>query len=204
MNSKGVSFSDNGGASLRATGFYHFELVYQGRCFMLRSPLVGDVAVLNEQTGQTLKALQESCSVSYEAYSSLNQWNKLGQSTKKVGKDLYVLLDINVYGFKNARTAVGQYLSSKQTYLQHPSYQDESTLYDNPHFLQIPGIMPDKETLDTRALEDEVVKEDGEKSRVSTQIKIDETVTAVFESLTRLNCLKGVEADSRVRTTLLP
>ena len=171
---------------------------------MLRSPSVGDVAVLNEQTGQTLKALQESCSVSYGAYSSVNQWTKLSQSSKKAGKDLYVLVDINVYGFKNARTAVGQYLSSKQTYLQHPGYQDESTLYDNPHFLQIPGVTPDKETLDAKALGDEVVNVDGESLRTSTQIKIDETVTAVFEFLTRLNFLKRVEADSRVRTTLLP
>ena len=171
---------------------------------MLRSPLVGDVAVLNEQTGQTLKTLQESCSISYKAYSSVHQWNKLSRSSKKAGKDLYVDIDINIYGFKDARTAVGQHLSSKQIYLQHPGYQDESTIYDNPHFLQIPGVTPDRDTLDAKALGDEVVKGDGEESRTSTQIRIDETVTAVFESLTRLNCLKRVEADSRVRTTLLP
>lgn len=173
---------------------------------MLHSPLAGKVAVLNEQTGQTLKSLQELCSISFDAHSSVDQWNKLGQSSNKTGKDVYLSVDINLYGFEKARSAVGQYLSSKHTYLQHPSYHDKNTIYDNPHFLQIPGVMPDieTETLDTAASGGEIVNLDGKYSDISTQIKLDETMTAVFESLTRLKYLRCLEADNRVRTPLLP
>lgn len=167
---------------------------------------MGNVAVLNEQTGQIIKGLQELCSISFGAYSPVDQWNKLGQSPNKTVKDVYLSVDINLYGFEKARSAVGQYLSSKHTYLQHPSYQDENTLYDNPHFLQIPGVTPDieTETLDLTVLGDEIVNVDGENSKISTQIRLDETMTAVFESLTRLKYLKRLEADNRVRTPLLP
>lgn len=172
---------------------------------MLRLPLAGNVAVLNEQTGQTLKGLQELCSISFDSYCSVDQWNNLEQSFDKASKTIYFSVDINIYGFETARSAVGQYLSSKHTYLQHPSCQFKNALYDNPHFLQIPGVIPDREieTLDTAALGDEIVNVDGKYSNISTRINLDETMTAVFETLTRSKYLKCLEADNRVRTPLL-
>ena len=153
---------------------------------------------------QTLKSLQGLCSVSFGAYSSVDQWNNLGQSSNRAGKDVYLLVDLNLYGLEKARSALGQYLPSKHTYLQHPGYQDENTLYDNPHFLQIPGVAPGIVAADREALGNQIVNEDSETSKVSMQIQIDETLTAVFESLTRFKCLKRLEADNRVRTLQLP
>lgn len=188
---------------MATSGLYHFELVFQARYFILQSPLVGSVAVLNEQTGRTLKEVTELHPISLGAYCSVDKWNTWSRNMTKSAKDAYMLVDINVYGPEEVRDVVGQLLSSSHLYLQRPSYLDGGTFYDNPHFLKIPGIAPDFGTIDREALHADATTE-SEVSTTSTRIHIDETMSAIFDSLTRFKCLEEVEADARIKTSLLP
>lgn len=203
IHEKAPSFLNEEGAPLATSGLYHFELVFQARYFILQSPLVGSVAVLNEQTGRTLKEVTELHPISLGAYCSVDKWNTWSRNMTKSAKDAYMLVDINVYGPEEVRDVVGQLLSSSHLYLQRPSYLDGGTFYDNPHFLKIPGIAPDFGTIDREALHADATTE-SEVSTTSTRIHIDETMSAIFDSLTRFKCLEEVEADARIKTSLLP
>ena len=196
------SFLNEEGVPFTTSGLYHFELVLHARYFLLQSPFVGSVAVLNEQTGQTLIDVTEINCVSLSAYSFVDQWNSLGKKRAQSAKDTYMSVEINICGLQTVRNTVGQILSLSHTYLQHPSYLDEDVLYDNPHFLRIPGIVPDIGALDRVASEHYVTTE-NEESKTSTRIQIEEAISAIFDSLTRFKCLEKLEADHRIKTPLL-
>ena len=196
-------FLDDESLPLSGSGFYHFSLVSKDRCFVLQSPLVGDVAVVNEKMRQVIESVLELDTTRLSAYSGVQEWNSIGKGERKSRKNIHVSVDMNIYGSGPIRDRLSKLLSSNHVYLQHPAYQEYDTYYNNPHFVEIPGILLSSSVLpDPSAPDNDDTAENGP-SNVSTQVKIDEAVSAVFHSLTRLKRLDKLEADFRIKTPLL-
>ncbi|KAF8533502.1 SNF2 family N-terminal domain-containing protein [Trichophaea hybrida] len=108
-----------------------------------------------------------------------------------VDKLVYVVL----YGNIDIRDGVGQYLSDKRLYLQHPLTYDTSVTYDNPHYFLPPG-----ETLELPNLLDLNL---GDGQTKPTSGILDEALE-IFEGVVIPEDHKNVELEviSGLKTTL--
>ena len=181
----------------------HFGLAAENRCLVLLSSFGDRIAVINESTGQTLKKLMELETARMSAYLTVQAWSNRHLFEGNNSKKTYLLVNLNIYGSNAIRDQVSKVLSLSHVYLQHPIYQNANTSYDNPHFVEMHGISPDEDTLpDQSATEMTDVSQNGPLAS-SVQLKVDEAVSEVLESLIRLKRLRQLEAPCCIRTPLL-
>jgi len=111
--------------------------------------------------------------------------------------DATIRVNINVYGTSESRKEVGGRLSRGKIYLQHPDQKRGTSIYDNPHVLQLPGMKTS-----SQSLKPDGVVESASKADKAEQFK--NAVSNVYASLKRGSHLKRMAGDNRLRTPLLP
>ena len=181
----------------------HFRLAAENNCFFLLSSLGDRIAVVNEMTGQILKSLLELETARTSAYLTVQAWSNRDSSESKKSKNTYLLVNLNIYGSSAIRDRVSKMLSFSHVYLQHPVYQDDNTSYDNPHFVEIHGVSPDEDTLPDQSAIEVIDTSQCGLLASSVQLRVDEAVSEVLDSLTRLKRLSKLEAPCCIRTPLL-
>lgn len=175
-----------------SNGCYRFDLVAQGRCFDLLLPDATSFGVLNEQVADALQNVIDVTAIQLEGVATVEIWTEVLNLASKARKFVFNI-DINVYGSKSVRDIVGKNLSTPRTYLQHPTYDIHGFEYDNPHFLNLPGVdTPYTITIPTSAA-----------PQASTRSSLHSSVSELYRSLRRSKCLKELEVDVRIRTPLL-
>lgn len=181
----------------------HFSLADENCYFVLLSSLGDRIAVINESTGQILKKLLELETARMGAYLAVQAWTNRNSYEGTKSKKTYLLVNLNIYGSSAIRDQVSKVLSLSHVYLQHPIYQDDNTSYDNPHFVEIRGVSPDEDTLPDQSASEVIDSSHIGPSASSVQLRVDEAVSEVFDSLTRLKRLSQLEAPCCIRTHLL-
>lgn len=155
-----------------------------------------EFALLNNHTEKVLDSIIGLPSVHFEAFVDLTTLREtIGRATK--ASDATLNVNLNVYGSKEVRKQVGCCLSAGKIYLQHPYQHRPGSIYDNPHFLVVPGILA--ESVDP--------KPHGMGESMSRSDDVDgfrKAVADVYASLRRSSCLKRLVGDSRLTTSLLP
>jgi SWI/SNF-related matrix-associated actin-dependent regulator of chromatin subfamily A3 len=188
------------------------DLQLEDQCFFLKSKSSERVAVLNEATSKILQGVSTLEKCYFKAYLAGEDSDGFIQDTSQTYKKLYISVDIVLYGPKETRDVVGKLLSTARTYLQHPCYQEAGSSYDNPHFLKFeqesPPVDPSLNSAPpiTRAqVDSEVLTNVAIQAKEgSAHFQVGHKVAKVFNSLTRSKNLKRIEADTRIRTPLLP
>lgn len=157
-----------------------------------------DGTVLGEVNASLEKALssitEQQHQLDFEVFASIKNIRETVFRTTKQ-KDAVIRTQINVYGPRIIGPAIGQELSQQKIYLQRPDYIRPGADYDNPHFLK----------LNNQETQSVVVNIDLEEktSEKDPEFTLKEAITGVYSSLTREYNLKGLEADARLKTTLL-
>ena len=181
----------------------HFGLAAEARCFVLLSSLGDRIAVFNELTGQIVKSLLDLETVRVSAYLTTAAWSDRHAYESTKPKKTYVLVNLNIYGSSSIRDRVSKLLSLSHIYLQHPIYQHDYMSYDNPHFVQIHGISPEEDLLPDQSAAEVIDASKCGPLASSEQLRLDEAVSEVFDSLNRLKRLNQLEAPCCIRTPLL-
>ena len=181
----------------------HFRLTAEDRYFILLSVLGDKIAVINESTGQILKKLLELETARMSAYLTVQAWSDRHSSEGTKSKKTYLLVNLNIYGSSAIRDQISKMLSLSHVYLQHPIYQDDNTSYDNPHFVEIHGVSPDEDALPDQSATEVIDDSQCGPLLSSVQLRVDEAVSEVLDSLTRLKRLRQLEAPCCIRTHLL-
>ena len=148
----------------------HFGLAAESRCFVLLSSSGDKIAVINESTGQILKKLLELETARMSAYLTVQAWSERHSSGGTNSKKTYLLVNLNIYGSSAIRDQVSKVLSLSHVYLQHPIYQKYSTSYDNPHFVEINGVIPDEDTLPDQSAMEVIEAQSGRSSLGSSRL----------------------------------
>jgi SWI/SNF-related matrix-associated actin-dependent regulator of chromatin subfamily A3 len=119
---------------------------------------------------------------------------KPGEATLKV--------EINVYGSLEDANVIGDKLCSAKLYLQDPDHGTQYVEYCNPHEVKFPGIeepKPQNQGLDLlpdSCKPSKAVREEQE--------NFDQTVSSIYQFLTRSRNLERMQGGSHVVTPLLP
>ncbi|KAL8789347.1 MAG: hypothetical protein Q9195_006874 [Heterodermia aff. obscurata] len=193
----------DGDLPLSQESLIHLGLAVEKGCFILLSPIGDRIAVVNEMTGQILKNLLELETARMSAYLTVQAWNNRLSSEGQKSKKTYILVNLNIYGSSTIRDRVSRVLSLGHVYLQHPLYQDDNTSYDNPHFVEIHGVSPDEDALPDQSATEVIDTSQCGPLTSSIQLRVDEAVSEVLDSLTRLKRLSKLEAPCCIRTPLL-
>jgi SWI/SNF-related matrix-associated actin-dependent regulator of chromatin subfamily A3 len=191
---------------------YSIELNFQDHCIFVKLALTDSFAVLNEEATKILKELSRSNSCRFDAFVSLKERDLLYSNKLKAEKNLFLLIDIVIYGPGVLRDSVGEVLSNARIYLQHPCYQEAGTEYDNPHFLKLNALnsnlkhSEDSLTISSPPLESSTlsIADEDLSIDVKTQAQLRRRLVKVFENLTRYKKLERFEADIRITRKLLP
>ena len=186
----------------RKNDTYHFEVTKKDRTFVLSVSASEPIAILNQQTTDALLSIFEIKSVEFRAHALASTCGVARETRKTKTSDVHITLDINVYGDKSVQNAVGEPLSDAKQFLQHPTFIESQTSYENPHFVSIPGIQPKPVSL-FKSMEE--VPDSGANSVVHEfeQSSFKNELALVFTSLTRARCLKVLDANTRIKTKLL-
>ncbi|KAH4127100.1 hypothetical protein HBI81_064400 [Parastagonospora nodorum] len=151
---------------------------------------------VNEPLEEALSQFAEhrSC-LDFEVFAPVRAIREtITRATKE--KEAIVRVQINVYGPSGMGESVGRELSRQKIYLQRPDYMRPGAEHDNPHVLKLddrPSAVPEVSV---------IVEETAPEKGADDVLK--DAIADVYSSLTREQHLRGLEGDSRLRTTLLP
>ncbi|KAN0090617.1 SNF2 family N-terminal domain containing protein [Hyaloscypha variabilis] len=184
---------------------YYFELQQEEETGYLACSPGNLVASINIPFSKAIdQILLEIPSVKFDFYVTRQTWSKAFhlQITSKISP--ISKAGVNVSANASMRMDVGRLLSAQRFYLQRPAYQIPGQMYQNPHYVQFPGIEP-------RILEDqhkaEVRPEIGNEAEADIQREIDKDdlknkFAVVLGSLIRSHCLSEFVVDRKIRTSL--
>jgi SWI/SNF-related matrix-associated actin-dependent regulator of chromatin subfamily A3 len=179
----------------QAAGHWSFGITKDTSQLYLKFRDGTQLGLLNAHTTEALDGVTDLPSVQLEALVDLIALREtMCRATK--ASDATIRVNINVYGTREARKEVGDRLSRGKVYLQHPDQQRGTSIYDNPHVLQLPGIKTSNQNL-----KPDGVVESASKADKAEQFK--NAVSNVYASLKRSSHLKRMAGDNRLRTPLL-
>ncbi|KAF8244057.1 hypothetical protein K440DRAFT_663691 [Wilcoxina mikolae CBS 423.85] len=94
------------------------------------------MGLMEPRISKELSFLGQQHPIHFDAFAVNSRRDKRSKLPEYIDDKLvYVVL----YGNLDIRDGVGQYLSDKRLYLQHPLTYDTSVTYDNPHYFLPPG-----------------------------------------------------------------
>lgn len=204
-----LSLSEITNAATRAfdNSNYHFELQQEdGAGYLACSP--GNlVASLNSPFSQAInQILLEIPSVNFDFYITRQTWSRVFRSWTTAENNPILKARVNVSVNTSMLMDVGRLLSAQKLYLQRPACQIPGQIYQNPHYVQFPGIEPrileDQRKAEVRSDIDSMAEADTQKEIDKDDLKNEFAV--VFGSLIRSHCLNEFAADRRIRTNLTP
>jgi SWI/SNF-related matrix-associated actin-dependent regulator of chromatin subfamily A3 len=155
------------------------------------------VADVNTHLTKVLDQLLTHETLQFDAIADVEPLQELISRTTKAS-DAVGRFNINIYGPESKCQTVGRLLSTEKVYLQRPDYQRPGSVYNNPHFLNIPDadlLRNDINLLhdNTRTVTYATDKDD----------RFQKTIADVYSSLKRGTGLQRVEGDRRITTPLL-
>lgn len=178
-----------------------FAISKHGEYFMLKFPDGKLFAQVNKLACQGLAQLQEIPSVEIVAFVETNRLQHVF-SRAKTPSEAALKVEVNLYGSIDDAKIVGDNLSAAKMFLQDPERGTENMEYQNPHIAQFPGIEEPVPTSADRVLPESVPK--SSKTLVEGREDLDQTVSAIYQSLVRSRNLERTQAGTMIRTPLLP
>ena len=178
-----------------------FEVSKHSDYFMLKFSDGELFAQISELACRGLAELQELPSVEIVAFAETKRIQHVFARTKKPG-EATLKVEVNVYGSADDTKIVGDKLCSVKMFLQDPDHGTQNIEYCNPHVIQFPGI---EEPVPTNT--DKPFARDPHKSSkavMEERENFDQTVSAIYHSLTRSRSLERMQAGTKIRTPLLP
>ncbi len=152
-----------------------------------------EIGALNTTISHCFQELSGTASVHYEVFVNYNALREAIKAWKQTEKRGTLLIDVNVYGSRDATGVVSSVFSRSRLYFQHPYHYDGSAKYDNPHYLSFSNIEnPEPPTL---SLENT--------SLYQTERSTKCNISKVLENLDQQEYVRQADVDPRVRTPLL-
>ncbi|KAI0592763.1 SNF2 family N-terminal domain-containing protein [Biscogniauxia sp. FL1348] len=157
-----------------------------------------DFGYLRSGVGQTLAPLLAMSHVEFEPIVLTYSLREAIRRAQKPSEAL-VKVDINVYGWRQAATQVGNTLSGGKLWLQKSSHARGGVAYDNPHFLHIKinGI----QTQSFQPINQ--VHNEGVARKKHREEQLQKMVEEVYKSVDNTRHLDIVEGGNRVSRKLL-
>jgi hypothetical protein len=188
-------FDDSRLINERGDNQHHCQLwvIPRNTFFVLRSFAETEIGVLNTAISHCLQELSGNTSIHYEALLDSNAWKEAIRTWRQTGNRGRFLTDINVYGPRDAREAVGKVFSKARLYFQHPYRCNGYNKYDNPHYLSFSNI----------AIPESPIVKSGRTLVYQTERPSKCNISEAFENLDQQEYVRQANIDSRVRTLLL-
>lgn len=150
---------------------------------------------LDQHSTDALMPLLEHAELKLEVFAETNAIRStIGRARKS--EEAIVRVNININGPESLTQKIGQDMSDRKVWLQHPLVKRYP--YHNPHEIKFPGIVHHR----TQALEAEIAEPTSQKKQSFEDFQ--RTVAEVYDTLGRDKDLSRIEGDRRLRTTLLP
>ncbi|KAL9618245.1 MAG: hypothetical protein Q9160_007015 [Pyrenula sp. 1 TL-2023] len=179
---------------LSETDFHRVDLAVDGAAVVLRSLDMKPFAMLNSQASATMFNFLSERSIRASALIPHSQVTELIQKSTGGRRRQTLLLDFNIYGHTNIKSSVGMQFSKARLFLQDPDNLEGGVKYDNPHILALP--------------EPKLMQPKPSRHLVEPEMpdhpKFDDSIRLIYNSLSRSLYLRRLEADSCVKTPLLP
>ncbi|OCL11998.1 hypothetical protein AOQ84DRAFT_228449 [Glonium stellatum] len=158
-------------------------------------------AQVNKLASHGLAALQDISSVEIKAFAETKMIQRVFTRAKKPG-EATLKTHIIVYGSVDDARLVGDKLCSEKIFLQDPDNGTHDIEYFNPHILQFPGI--EEPVLNNP--EHGFFKELSRPSKTLRKERdtFDQTVSTIYQSLTRFRNLERMQGGAQIITPLLP
>jgi hypothetical protein len=169
-----------------------FKVLSRRHFFHLQSVNGIDFAVINSRTAKALRGIYELPSVFLEAFLINGCGTPEGTTRTSGGRISSIPASINIYGSFEASPEVGNKLFQAGIFLQYPEMFDTRFQYYNPHSLRIPDWVLTDQTMDSGEMDTDKLED------------ADREIRDVLDSLDQSGCLKEVNIDGRISTTLLP
>ncbi|KAE8449590.1 hypothetical protein EG329_007920 [Mollisiaceae sp. DMI_Dod_QoI] len=194
-----------------APGIYQLQLSSTDHVFFVGTASIPHLAVMNEKISGALYDLSYKESCRFYVYMAAGNCASLQPKDFKTEKKIALHVDIVIYGPEMGKKSVGHLLSGKRIYLQHPCYRDPDAIYDNPHVLVITDLLASSLLSSPAISRTRTPSNDCDKTLAAypetddlnePQVVLQRQVGKIFESLTRPQSLKRLEADIRVNTQL--
>jgi len=115
-------------------GVVKISLSFHGSTVVAKYTFGAYLGLLETQIGQVLSSITLKHSVVFDAFIDTTRQHKLPNA-----KGLHLTVSILLYGFHSEFNSVGNLLSERGVYLQHPRFYDIAARYDNPQYLRRPG-----------------------------------------------------------------
>lgn len=177
-----------------------FEVSKHCDYFMLKFSEDYLFAQVSELASQGLAALQDLSSVEIMAFVETKRIQHVFDRAKKPA-EATLKVEVNVYGSMDDARIVGDKLCSAKMYLQDPDHGTQDIEYCNPHVIQFPGIEEPVSNTEHR-FSRELSK--TSKSLREERETFDQTISTIYQSLTRFRNLERMHGGAHIVTPLLP
>ncbi len=156
-------------------------------------------AQVSELAVRGLTSLQDHPTVEIRAFVEAKRIQEVFSRAKKPG-EATLKVELNIYGSVDDSKAIGDKLCAAKMFLQDPDHGTEDIEYCNPHVIQFPGIEePAAKSMGHVVIEpkqpSKAVREERE--------NFDNTVSAIYQSLTRFRNLDRMHGGDHIITPLL-
>jgi hypothetical protein len=172
-------------------GYNRLRIAFRKDSF-LQSNNGNDFALLNINTSNALRSLNDMGTLRYEVLVAADEWAEKIISFKNLGKAAFLTVEINVYGSAGKCQVVGQVLSKARISLQHPRLCDSHVKYENPHFVSFPHLSAATSGLPTPALTPDIASDMSSSD-----------MNSLLDELDQHEHLDTADIDPRITTTLL-
>lgn len=162
----------------------------------------GNIAVLNKECSNVLSHLFQVCF--FEAYTSPDSWRHVADVCLSEGKDVYVNVNINIYGYRGKMQEVGDILNGHATFLQEPDHRNTALGYQNPHIGLVLAYADRTMGVDTIAVPILQISAGMHLSDTSNDVpkSMKQQIAAAFRTTTRAHSPKRITPNVGVRTKL--
>lgn len=184
-----------------AQNYQSFNVSKHSDYFMLKFSDNSLFAQVSELGSRGLLALEDLSFVEIKAFAETKSIQQVFARAKKPG-EATLKVEMNVYGPVDDAKIVGDKLCSAKMFLQDPDNGTEDVEYLNPHAVQFPGI----EEPILSSTENQFVGEPSKPTKALREERetFDQTVSSVYQSLTRFRTLDRMQGGAHIVTPLLP
>jgi SWI/SNF-related matrix-associated actin-dependent regulator of chromatin subfamily A3 len=180
--------------------YQSFNVSKHSDYFMLKFSDDSLFAQVSELASRGLTALEDLSSTEIRAFVETKRLQHVFARAKKPG-EATLKVELNVYGPVDDAKIVGDKLCSAKMFLQDPDNGTRDIEYLNPHVVQFPGIEePILSSAEHRFV--------GGLSKPTKTLReeretFDQTVSSVYQSLTRFRALDRMQGGGHIMTPLL-
>ncbi|KAH6991382.1 SNF2 family N-terminal domain-containing protein [Ilyonectria sp. MPI-CAGE-AT-0026] len=168
---------------------------------MLKLPNGEIFAQVSELASRGLAELQDYPSVEIVAFVETTRLERVFARAKRPS-EATLKTEVNLYGSIDDAKVIGDKLCAAKMFLQDPEHGTENVEYCNPHIAQFPGIEEPVLTTMDNSFSTGIQK--SAKAVREERENFDQTVSAIYHSLSRSRNLERMQAGTMIQTPLLP